>query len=124
MRRRFLIALPLLAGFATPVHTQPISWGMAQCSALMEVMEGHVSRQPHKGYLADAADLMYQAALDKGQSEGQDATQLGRVYQSKQDEWAAMGYSMAFKTEFRDWVDYCKALARGYDIALDTSMLH
>lgn len=124
MRVHLLLALPCIGLMTGTVEAQPVSWGMAQCSALMDVMESHVTRQPQKGYLADAAALMFDAAVEHGQSEGQDASALGRVHEVKQEEWIAMGYSMAFKAEFRDWVDYCKALARGFDIALDKSMLH
>lgn len=42
----------------------------------------------------------------------------------KKDEWTAMGCSMAFNEEFRDWTDYCRSLARSYDIALHQSILH
>lgn len=124
MQWRYIFVLPVLSLVPVSGQAQPISWGMAQCSALMGVMEQHVNSQPHKTYLGDAASVLMQAALEKGRVEGQDAAQLDRVRGDKQHEWDAMGYSMAFKTEFRDWVDYCKALARAHDIALDKSMLH
>jgi len=124
MRSKITTALPLIFAMGAPAQAQPVSWGMAQCSALLEVMESHVSREPHKAYLADAAVTMFDAALAQGATEGQDATILGQVHADKEREWTRMGYTMAFKTEFRDWVDYCKALARGHDIALDKSMLN
>lgn len=124
MRWPFILIVPVISLLPTSTPAQPVSWGMAQCSALMEVMEQHVTRQPQKAYLGDAASLMMQAALETGQTEGQEAERLARVRGDKQHEWDAMGYSLAFKAEFRDWVDYCQALARAHDIALDKTMLN
>ena len=117
----FILAAGLWAG--TPAQAQPISWGMAQCAALMGVMESHVSRQPQKGYLAQAADALFDAAQVQSRTEGRDPAELTVVHGDKQDEWIAMGYSMAFKSEFRDWVDYCKSLARSYQVPLNASLL-
>lgn len=107
-----LFAVPVVLSGATGAVAQPVSWGMAQSAALIGVMEQHVSTQLHKGYLADAAVIMFDAAVLQARAEGREAVELRAVKAAKQAEWTAMGWSMAFDTEFRDWVDYCKALAR------------
>lgn len=112
-----------LALLPFPTQAQPVSWGMAQCSALMGVMEAHVSRQPQKAMLADAEQQMQVAARAQSRAEGRDPAELVHVHASKRDEWRAMGGTMAFKQEFRDWIQYCRSLARPYDIELDQSML-
>lgn len=124
MRYLGIFTLTVVLGIATPLQAQPVSWGMAQCSALMDVMEDHVSRQPQKGFLAEASEVLYGAAKTQSRAEGRDPAELGPVIAQKRNEWSAMGNSMVFKTEFRDWVDYCKSLARAYDVPLDPSMLH
>jgi len=123
MQRRFLVAVPLFLGVVTPLNAQPVSWGMAQCSALMGVMKTHVVQEPHKAYLASAEASLFDAAKRQAIAEGRDTGELGAVHARSADSWRAMGYSMAFKTEFRDWTDYCKSLARSYDVALDKSRL-
>lgn len=121
--RCFMIAVPLIFLGAPAVQSQPVSWGMAQCSALMEVMETHVSKQPQKDHLADAKAVLFDAAVAQSRVEGRDPSELADVHRVKQGEWEAMGYSMAFKAEFRDWTDYCRSLARSHKIALHESML-
>lgn len=121
--RAFICAGFMVLGAAQNAQAQPVSWGMAQCSALMEVMASHISKQPQKEYLAQAKGVLFEAAVVQSRAEGRDPTELAAVHQIKQSEWEAMGYSMAFKTEFRDWTDYCRSLARSYDIALHKSML-
>ena len=121
--RSFVLAVSLLFVAVPSAQAQPVSWGMAQCSALMEVMEAHVSKQPQKNHLADAKALLFDAAVEQSRAEGRDPSELDTVHRVKQSEWEAMGYSMAFKAEFRDWTDYCKSLARSYKIALHQSML-
>lgn len=122
---RVVILAVFMTFCAVPnVQAQPVSWGMAQCSALMTVMEAHVTQEPHKEYLADASQSLFQAAVLQAHAEGRDPAELGAVKAVKRDEWVAMGYSMAFRTEFRDWTDYCKSLARSHGVALDRSILN
>ncbi|MEH6646868.1 hypothetical protein [Sulfitobacter sp.] len=124
MRTFGFFALTVALVCATPLQAQPVSWGMAQCSALMDVMEDHVSGQPQKGYLAHAAEAMFVAAETQSRVDGRNPDELTRVHADKHDDWVAMGYTMAFKAEFRDWIDFCRSLARSYDVPLDASMLH
>jgi hypothetical protein len=121
--RSFIFSIPFVFLGASFAQAQPVSWGMAQCSALMEVMETHVSKQPQKDYLADAKSLLFDAAVEQSRAEGRDPYELTTIHRVKQSEWEAVGYSMAFKAEFRDWTDYCRSLARSYKIALHQSML-
>ena len=118
----FTLTVALCCG--TSLQAQPVSWGMAQCSALMGVMEQHITRQPHKSVLAHAGDTMLAAAEAQSRIEGRNPDELISVYGDKQEEWTAMGYTMAFKTEFHDWIDYCRALARSYDVPLDPILLN
>lgn len=122
--RALILAVPIVLSGAQGAGAQPVSWGMAQCSALMAVMERHVTQQPHKGHLADASQSLFQAAVTQAQAEGRDPSELGAVQAVKRDEWVAMGFSLAFDAEFRDWTDYCKGLARAYGVALVQSMLN
>lgn len=118
-----IILFILFVSWPLSATAQPVSWGMAQCSALMDVMEGYLTRQPEKGYVADAAEKMFAAAELRAGVEGRNRAELTQVHRQKRDEWSAMGYTMAFRSEFRDWVGYCRSLAKAHDIALDKSML-
>ena len=64
------------------------------------------------------------AAEAQSRIEGRNPDELISVYGDKQEEWTAMGYTMAFKTELHDWIDYCRALARSYDVPLDPILLN
>lgn len=120
MKRYVVLALAVLPLSA---QAQPVSWGMAQCGAMMGVMERHVSQQPQKAILADAGHKMLAAARAQSRAEGRDPAELDQVHAAKRDAWQAMGGTFAFKQEFRDWIQYCRSLALSYDIALDQSML-
>ncbi len=122
--RRALFALSFTLLSAPAVQAQPISWGMAQCSALMGVMAQYVSQQPQKGYLTDASETLFHAAVSQSQAEGRNPEELTDVKAQKRDAWLEMGFSMAFKQEFRDWTDYCRSLSRSHNIALHKSMLN
>jgi len=118
---RYVLTAALL--LPAPTHAQPVSWGMAQCGALMDVMEDYVHQQPQKQYLYEAAVLMAAAARQQSQAEGRNPAELVKVQSAKRDAWVDMGNTMAFKAEFGDWVDYCQSLAKSYDIKLHKSML-
>jgi hypothetical protein len=52
------------------------------------------------------------------------AAERSRVHAGKRDKWVAMGYCVASKAEFRNWIDCCRPLVRSYDVPLDAGMLN
>ncbi len=118
------LSLCLVASLAGTAHAgQPISESMVDCAAIFSASNRWFPEKAggEKGLaLAHAANRFLEAAMHEATAERRDdpAGFVADLLPQKEAAWDEKGMTFPFTQEFRDWADYCRALARDRKIDL------
>ena len=108
------LSAPAMAG-------QPISNSMAECSAIYAASSVWVTTPAKVARLEMASGRWAEAALAQAHAEGRGnpAAHVDRVRAEKSAEWIEKGVQVVYSDDFRDWMGYCRSLARNRGLVID-----
>ena len=112
------LALPVAASAG-----QPISESFVECAQLFDMSNRQepARRATDKGAALEyAAAQLMQAAADEAAREGRRAipAYVAEMAEVKASRWDAEGVTYVLSQDFRDWMGYCKSLAKSRGVAL------
>ncbi|RKF16961.1 hypothetical protein D6850_05390 [Roseovarius spongiae] len=115
------MALVVAPGMASA--SQPISESFVQCAQLYDLSNRYdpSRRSTEKGaMLEQAAAKFMTGAQSEARKEGRSdvSEYLAHMAETKAADWDAKGRSYVFTQDFRDWMSYCRSLARSRGIKL------
>ena len=112
---RLALALCLSVIGSTAAAQQPISQSMAQCAGLTSALRDHVDTPSRVERIDHMIGVWTDAAVSEAQLEGRDDARSwvnGHAIEMY-DTWSSKSALQVLRSrEFKDWRDYCGALAR------------
>lgn len=123
MNRMSFLAGVVLSSAAPLSAGQPISESMVQCGALYSVAAGWVDQDGTRDKLMDAAEAWAVSAEARAATEGRSdpAGYVESLWPVKCSAWSAKHRAYVFTGDFRDWMSYCRALAKHENVPLPGS---
>ncbi|QJF50631.1 hypothetical protein [Roseobacter ponti] len=123
MIRMSCLAVVALSAAAPLSAGQPLSESMVQCGALYTVAAGWVDRDGTREKLLDAAEAWAVSAEARAATEGRSdpAGYVDAMWPVKCSAWSQKHRAYVFTGDFRDWMSYCRALAKHENVPLPGS---
>lgn len=112
---RLVLALCLCVTGTAATAQQPISQSMAQCAGLNSALRDHIHTPDRLDRMDQMIGVWTDAAVSEAQTEGRaDATTWVNAHALEMyDTWSSKSALQVLRSqEFKDWRDYCGALAR------------